>query len=188
MPNGLLTLVAHRSPHYGSRTFHNASVASLTVAIASNFQTAGERITRKAAGEKYLAIPLGMPAIDAARLLYRAWRDCKGSVLNIAGNSLHSLAKSGCDRSQEAVNAYVCEILRPVHTHCPIAHVVSGGQTGLDQAGLVAAIALGIPATGTLPRGFIQRGIDGRDVSRQRDDLHALMMSQARTIVLRSLV
>lgn len=182
MPDGLLTVVAHRSPHYGPRTFHNASVASLTVAIASNFHTAGERLTRKAAGENYLAIPFGMPAIDAARLLYRAWHGVEGTTLNIAGNSMHSLARAGTSLSQEDVNAYVLDILRPVHTHCPIKHIVSGGQTGLDHAGLVAAIALGIPATGTLPHGFLRRGADGRDIQHTRDQLFALLATEAQML------
>ena len=36
-----------------------------------------------------------------------------------------------------------------------ISRVISGGQTGADQAGLAAARTLGIPTGGTVPRGFL---------------------------------
>ncbi len=42
----------------------------------------------------------------------------------------------------------------------PVAKVVSGGQTGVDQAALDAAIALGIPHGGWCPRG--RRSENGR--------------------------
>jgi hypothetical protein len=41
-----------------------------------------------------------------------------------------------------------------------ISRVVSGGQTGVDRAGLDAALALGIPCGGWCPRG--RRAEDGR--------------------------
>ena len=36
-----------------------------------------------------------------------------------------------------------------------ISRVISGGQTGADQAGLAAARTIGIPTGGTAPRGFL---------------------------------
>jgi len=35
--------------------------------------------------------------------------------------------------------------------------IVSGGQTGVDRAGLEAAIALGLPYGGWVPKGCIQK-------------------------------
>ena len=35
--------------------------------------------------------------------------------------------------------------------------IVSGGQTGVDRAGLEAAIALGLPYGGWVPKGRIQK-------------------------------
>lgn len=40
-----------------------------------------------------------------------------------------------------------------VHERIGLTHVRSGGQTGVDTAGLVAGMALGIPVTGLYPRG-----------------------------------
>jgi hypothetical protein len=43
---------------------------------------------------------------------------------------------------------------------CPVARIVSGGQTGVDRGALDAAVALGIPHGGWCPRG--RRAEDGR--------------------------
>ena len=48
------------SPRYHDRTVINASWADLTVAFAIDFGTAGERLTRKAAGDRYL--PVNIPS------------------------------------------------------------------------------------------------------------------------------
>jgi hypothetical protein len=43
-----------------------------------------------------------------------------------------------------------------------IERVVSGGQTGVDQAGLRAARAAGIPTGGAAPKGWLTESVDGR--------------------------
>ena len=52
------------SPKYHDRTVMNAREADLTVAFAVDFSTAGEKLTREAAGDRYLAI--GLPATPEA--------------------------------------------------------------------------------------------------------------------------
>ena len=42
--------------------------------------------------------------------------------------------------------------------------VISGGQTGADQAGLDAAIALGIKTGGDAPKGWLTRDMNNKDV------------------------
>ena len=47
-----------RSSSYAPRTQVNASSADLTVAFATDYATAGERLTMKMAGYRYVAVPL----------------------------------------------------------------------------------------------------------------------------------
>ena len=50
-----------------------------------------------------------------------------------------------------------------MHEHWPLKHVRSGGQTGVDMAGVTAAHALGIDVLALLPKGFVQRATDKVD-------------------------
>ena len=51
-----LEIVAHRSPSYVPRTRENADTADLTIAVAADYSSAGERLTKRSAGSKYLAL------------------------------------------------------------------------------------------------------------------------------------
>lgn len=48
----------------------------------------------------------------------------------------------------------------PSYASTMLAQIISGGQTGVDRAGLDAALGLGIPCGGWCPRG--RRALDGR--------------------------
>lgn len=160
-----MKVIEHKSASYGPRTYVNAGRADLTIAFAVDYTTAGEKLTHKAAGTKYLAIGLDRDAVMAAREVWRACRAIgKGNeplVLNIAGNGIYTLAKQGW--AQQAVNRYIYNILALVAEHWPIGMIVSGGQTGVDLAGGVAAEMLGIPCEMTFPKGFRQRHENGVD-------------------------
>lgn len=163
----MLSLLEHKSSHYRPRTYHNANSADLTIALAVDYETAGERLTHKAAGSKYLAIPLlgaTLDPVEAARWLYREvrQRDLKSPVINIAGNGIYTLSQYGWTQAQ--VNRHLFLLLEKMHQHWPIRRVVSGGQTGIDIAGIVAAHALGIDAEAMFPNGYLQRGADKQDV------------------------
>ena len=173
----LLQIEEDSSAKYPARTYKNASAADLTVAIAASFDTAGEQLTRRAAGSKYLAIDLAMPAIEAARLLFAEMRRRNARSLNVAGNGIYSLATAGW--TQAALNQHVFEILSTVHAHWPIELVRSGGQTGVDIAGVVAAVALGVPAVARLPAGLLQRGMDHQDRRHSRDEIEAQVLGGA---------
>jgi hypothetical protein len=165
----LLTITEHKSSSYAPRTYHNASVADLTIAFAVDFTTAGERLTKKAAGEKYAPIALQLPTISAARLVWCVCNKINPSVLNIAGNGIYTLNLQ--DVNQEQVNQHIYDVLKQATPHLNISKIVSGGQTGADLAGGVAGIALGIPVEMTLPRGFKQRHEDGLDVEHTREEI-----------------
>ncbi|NEX60215.1 hypothetical protein [Noviherbaspirillum galbum] len=157
----LLTIVEHASPHYAPRTWHNAATGDLTIAFAVDFTTAGERLTRKASTPNYVGIPLEMDIPAAAQAILRELASRSGCCLNIAGNGIRTLSRHGWEQSR--ANAYVYRVLDLVHRGLRLERIVSGGQTGIDMAGGVAGVALGIPTELTLPKGLIQRYADGVD-------------------------
>lgn len=171
MSQAPIEIIAHKSSGYGPRTYANAHEGDLTIAVAASYKTGGERLTHKAAGDKFLALPLAMDAIEAARLMYRTLRDrdLKNPVINVAGNGMQTMNRNGF--TQEFVNIRLLEILSPVHKYWPIAKIISGGQTGADMAGGIAAHALGIPVKLHFPAGFKQRYADGVDRPFSKEDI-----------------
>ena len=179
-----LVLQEHPVEGYRGRTLVNAQQASLTVAFAVDFETAGERLTKSAAGGKYAAVPYGMPQPQAVHIICEQLRKQSSSaatVLNIAGNGLYTF-KAKLGMSQDAVNAWVFEVIRHVHQAQPLARIRSGGQTGADTAGLVAALALKIPALGLYPKGFLRRGPTGKDYTSTREGLQDELLHMARQL------
>lgn len=158
---GRITVVEHAASGYASRTRHNASSAGLTVAIAADFSTAGERLTASASHGRYLAIPIDLEPAKAGLRLAKALRYLATDILNVAGNGMHTLARHGYSQSQ--VNQHVYAVLVAAHKLMPIRKIVTGGQTGVDIAGAIAACQLQIPVVVTMPAGFIQRGANGVD-------------------------
>lgn len=158
----ILEIKQHRSDRYPARTFANARAADITAAYALNFATAGEWLTRRAGGDKYVSCLLTCDPVVAAELTnaFRLTRHPYAS-LNIAGNGMETLARHFW--TQDRVNDWVYRALRAMHARVPVAHVRSGGQTGVDLAAGVAAVALKIPCTMLFPHGFLQRDFDGVD-------------------------
>lgn len=168
-------VVEHKSPTYPPRTYHNAATAQLTVAFADDFETRGEKLTHKAAGEKYIPIYLGTDTTVAARELYKKCKTLGNvEILNVAGNGIYSLKPKGW--TQDAVNQWVYDVISLVHKHLPFKSIISGGQTGVDLAGGVACEALGIPGVMTLPKGFKQRNADGVEVEQTEEDVIAQVL------------
>lgn len=156
-----IRVVEHRSTGYAQRTKHNADSAGLTVAIAIDFSTAGERLTARVSQGKYLAIPIQLSHDKAGLRLAKTMREYGTTTLNVAGNGIYTLARSGW--TQDLVNQHVHDTIAVAHALLPIAQIVTGGQTGVDIAGAIAAHKLGIPTIVTMPAGYKQRGPDGVD-------------------------
>lgn len=165
----------HKSASYAPRTYHNAS-QGVTLAVAVDFTTAGEKLTHKAACGKIVQIDWVTDYVVAARALYSALKkhDCR--VVNVAGNGIYTLQKHGVTQAQ--ANQYVYNILKLVNEHWPITQVVSGGQTGMDIAGLVAGVALGVESIGTWPKGYKMRFEDGKDVDKTEEWVHNYIITQ----------
>lgn len=161
-----LTIREHTSKSYSPRTYANAHKGDVTIAIAVDYTTAGEKLTHKAAGEKYLKLDPFCIAESHKSNARKLWSRLnllrkESPIINVAGNGIYTLVKHGI--CQEEINQYVYEILKLVNHHWPIGEIISGGQTGVDLAGGVAGLALGIPTTMLLPNGFVQRDSDGVD-------------------------
>lgn len=159
-----LLLKESDSSNYQERTVENANSACLTVAFAVDFASAGEKLTARAAGKRYLAIPFGMNVQEAAKQLLDRCKADSVKVLNVAGNSAHTFAKCEKPLNQAQINQWVYQVLRAVCSKHKFRYIRSGGQTGIDIAGTISAYRLKVPTLALFPKGFRQRLADGRDV------------------------
>lgn len=180
----MLNILEHQSRSYVPRTFHNAVTSDLTIAVAVNYYTGGEKLTHKAAADKFLALPFHDEMVANARKLFIECRRRNVKVLNVAGNGIATYHKAGVTRAQ--VNQYIYDILALVHHSWPLEKIISGGQTGADIAGIIAAYRLGIPAEATLPGGYRQRDEDGEDRDHTREEIIAQVIEGSHALVLKS--
>lgn len=176
----------HTSESYPPRTKINASGGDVTLALAVDMTTKGELLTKKMveeSGKIYLGQILDdkITSHDIARKLYKAITSTGGNHINIAGNSIHTLAQHGCD--QNWINFFVFSIIEKVHEHYPIARIVTGGQTGVDMAGAIAGAALGIHTEVTFPKGFRQRVEDREIYTQSPDDVFNSIKEQLNTLI-----
>lgn len=167
---GDLTVMEASSPKYHDRTVANARWADLTIAFAVDFNTAGERLTRTAAGDRYLAVDV---PTDRSKLTNSDANELTASLiahnaaslhsfnLNIAGNGLETLRKNGL--SQEDIDSFVAQVIGLAITKgMDVREIRSGGQSGADESGTKAAIMYGIEASQVVPRGFLYNDADGQ--------------------------
>ena len=159
------------SPKFHDRTVENARWADFTVAFAVDFTSPGERLTATAAGNEYLPFDLPHDGAgledDALRrrmaiILSRRLESMTEPVrLNVAGSTAADLARHGI--SQEQADSFVTDVLgRALDEGLVIGELRSGGQSGIDEAATKAALALGIPASQVVPRGFLYLDASGK--------------------------
>lgn len=162
----MINIREHSSSSYAPRTWHNAA-QGVTLAIAVDFSTAGEKLTTRASEKNGIvhldAKDFATSWFPAARELYTRLKEKDLHVINVAGNGIYTYQKHGF--TQEGVNNMVRLVLEKVSEYWKIEHVVSGGQTGADLAGLIAAAHLDIDCTGMWPKGYKMRFEDGIDVN-----------------------
>ncbi len=159
-----------RTKGYPARTLQNVLDSDATIAIASDFNSAGERLTKRYCKEyKKLYIPVEyndyVDILSVVQQLNLEFAFVKNVItLNIAGNGIYSLPDC-----QQIVNEEVFSILQKILNHPDIMPTVdlirSGGQTGVDQAGVLAAKDLGIEALVLAPNGWLFRDKDGNDIA-----------------------
>lgn len=169
----LLKIEEHFSTGYRARTEHNANSADVTIAVAADFTTAGERLTKSLATsrgkDRYIAFNVHECPVDASRKMYKLMKEFDYHSINIAGNGIYTMSDHGF--TQEELNRWMYDFLKPLVEHVGLTHTVSGGQSGIDLAGGVASEVLGVKCTMTLPRHFKQRWEDGVDKPHRKFDI-----------------
>ena len=165
---------------YPRRTERNAAAAPVTLSYAADHATPGERKTAsavKAAGG-VLVSDEGQSNEQVAARLVESLKATSATSLNVSGNAMPAWKKAGI--SQDTVNQNVYDILKIVKTQYPqLSTIVSGGQTGTDIAGSVAAAALGLNADVHMPDGYRQRDENDKDVRNTPQDIENYIQKQA---------
>lgn len=175
-----VTFTTSGTTNYPQRTKENADWSDITLAIATDFNTAGEKLTKRVAGNKYISSPIPGDGINDNTLPTTAAKYYADEIvkeinskrlptnnikLNIAGNGIYTLS----EYSQEEVDNYVTALIQELQNNgITIAAIRSGGQTGIDEAGIKAAIRLGIPAEVHSTSDFKFRDKSGRDISNEQ--------------------
>ena len=179
-----------KSPSYSRRTEDNADWSDVTLDFATDFSTAGETLTAQVAGSKdpkalggrkalaskrdkyvpYTLVREGEHSYDGSEIamaIKAKGLPTKNIKLNIAGNGIYTLASKGW--TQEQINTYITEVIQGLQAEgITISEIRSGGQTGVDEAGIIAAQRLGIPSSVHATSDWKFRGTDGKDVSNER--------------------
>lgn len=165
----MIEIIECLKPGYPARTKENVLNSDVTIAIAKNFDTPGEKLTESLCGTKKLYIPIewGDSYVSIIGIVHDInvhTYPLKEIIINIAGNGIYTLQ---CE--QEYVNTCVQQILMKIISHPDlipkIILVRSGGQTGIDEAGVIAAHRLGIPALVLAPNGYLFRDINHKDIA-----------------------
>lgn len=149
--------------NYGHRTWANAEWSDITLALAVDMNSPGEVTTRKAAGDRYVGFTLPMDLHErelcnlAETIVKRLQRHPNfkknGLQLNTAGNSQITLDRYGIQVSDlRTLLKYVLLFL--VNDGVEFAMIRSGGQTGVDEAGIQAAQDAGLKYSILAPKGF----------------------------------
>lgn len=160
---------------YAERTRENVRKSDVTLAIARDFSTAGERLTYRCAKNcnKPIAraIHKDMDSLSYVAIfvdiMNRAYeKNQRSLVLNGAGNGLHTLGDPQKEADDFALE-FLQRALESPERKFEIAEVRSGGQTGYDVAIVKAAISLSIPArihcARSLSGHYMIRTADGTD-------------------------
>lgn len=149
--------------NYGHRTWANAEWSDITLALAVDMDSPGEITTRKAAGDKYVGFTIPTDLSErclsslAEAITKRIRKHPKFKTdelkLNIAGNSQITLDKY-CIRTSEIRELLKLVLLDLADSGVKFSMIRSGGQTGVDEAGIQAAQDAGLKCSILAPKGF----------------------------------
>lgn len=179
---------------YLSRTRQNAEWSDITIALGEDLTTTGELQTAKLAGaevveeertnargEKYITVTrvtnpkkgkyigINLNTVSSAEAIATEIYNqiiernlpTDNIKLNIAGNGIYTLKSE-----QASYDKLLTEVLKALQDKgITISEVRSGGQSGIDEAGIKAAVSLGLKASILAPKGYRFRGKDNKDIS-----------------------
>lgn len=163
-----ITFTTSSSKSYVDRTKENIALSDVTIALAEDFTTAGEQRTETEATKENKYIKLQLDDVitidDLAEQIYEDIQSkgkTKDLKINIAGNGIYTLSKP-----QEYYNQLLEQILSALQQKgITISEIRSGGQTGIDEAGIIAAKRLGIKAIVHTTADFKFRDKNNKDIS-----------------------
>lgn len=178
------------SSGYAQRTKINAQSAAITIYV---FDTDFEHTSGRTLTQKHAKCLVPMRYQDGAKGAWESLQKVlddwlKSSAngtdavcqINVAGNSISRFGSTY--QMQPKVNGFVYLVLEKaqhyLQQHGKTLAVRSGGQSGADWAGLVAAHALEVQAVGLFPAGFRQRMDDGTDVLGSIEQLERTVVEQ----------
>jgi hypothetical protein len=154
--NSAINFQENQTGGYPARTKINAS-ADATIHLAINFETPGEKLTKKSVNEQsktYIALNASSLEVTPERInkLVDILNSNNVKTLNIAGNGIYDMKQY----TQEQVDNFTYQLLEGAlnspNLKTKIISIRSGGQTGFDEAGAKAGIKLGIPTTVLAPK------------------------------------
>ena len=158
---------------YVSRTIKNAS-ADVTLAFAVDFETAGERLTKKSVIQQgKIYIPITISIFESSRAMGGLAKFVTGMIndaknepitLNIAGNGIYRL-KDTFIKNQKTLDYFIYQFISMlIDNELKISQIRTGGQSGADEAGAKAGVKLGIPTLVLAPKKWKYRDIDNNDI------------------------
>lgn len=162
------------SKGYAQRTKKNAS-CDATIAIATNFNTAGEVLTKKLVKEqnkKYIPLDGNNLTITEERIskIVDMLNSVNAKTLNIAGNGIYTISGK---YTQKEIDDFTYELIKQIVESPKLKNKITlirtGGQTGFDEAGAKAGIKLNIPTVVLAPKGWKFRNINGIDISSEKE-------------------
>lgn len=175
---------------YGPRTEINAKEADVTFAIAINFDSAGEKLTKsmvKKYNKLYIPVsPYGDVVYKAEKIVALLNKTFEGKhyvSFNIAGNGIYTMKGT---MTQEQCDDFTYNLLFSIVNHVDlkvrVKTIRSGGQTGFDEAGLKAGIKLQIDTTAYYPKGYKIRDLVS-DKTQTREEVFKRLGIKQRTRV-----
>jgi 5'(3')-deoxyribonucleotidase len=167
----MLILKQDDSPDYKPRTEVNVKQSDVTMAIAVNFDSPGEKLTKSLAlshGKLYIPVsPTGDISEKASKIVsvlnkYFESLGNKTFVLNVAGNGIATLKGS---MTQHECDEFTYSLLKEINDHTnlkvKICAIRSGGQTGFDEAGIKAGLKMKLETTAYYPKNYRIRDLQG---------------------------
>jgi hypothetical protein len=157
---------------YVERTKQNAS-ADATIHLAVDFNTSGEKLTKKSVNEQRKAyLPIVTNSLEINQNIIDSivgnLNAVNAKTLNIAGNGIYDMKQY----TQEQVDKFTYQLLKAVtessNLRNKIESIRTGGQTGFDESGAKAGQRLGIPTLILAPKGWKFRDINGKDISNEQ--------------------
>jgi hypothetical protein len=143
------------------------------VAFAFDFNSAGEVLTKRFASPRIYQLQISEFSQLEVDEFCRKYRGYLCDTLHIAGNGAHTLYKHWGKSYQDKADALVKGFLELALAQVSVQKIFCGGQTGIDEAGAKAALALGIPLEVTMPHQYKIR--DHRNIDRyERNELQVL--------------